>query len=137
MSNDPKAIVLRLEELWNTGNLSIADEVFASDFVNNDPSRPDVTDLDGYKTYVTDTRFAFPDFKVTIDDILAEEDKVAARYTVSGTHEKDFPGLPATGKKATWTGINIYRLSSGKIAEVWWSKDGLTMLQELGVIPAE
>jgi len=137
MSEDLKAIGHQLAELWNTGNLSIADEIFANDFVNHDPSRPEVTDIEGYKKYLTETRSGMPDFKVDIEDMVAEEEKLASRYTVSGTFQNDFFGIPATGKKATWTGINIYRFASGKIVEAWWNKDTLTMLQQLGVIPTE
>lgn len=72
-----------------------------------------------------------------IEDMVAEEEKLASRYTVSGTFQNDFFGIPATGKKATWTGINIYRFASGKKVEAWWNKDTLTMLQQLGVIPTE
>jgi len=137
MSEDLKAIGHQLAELWNTGNLSIADEIFANDFVNHDPSRLEVTDIEGYKKYLTETRSGMPDFKVDIEDMVAEEEKLASRYTVSGTFQNDFFGIPATGKKATWTGINIYRFASGKIVEAWWNKDTLTMLQQLGVIPTE
>jgi len=137
MSEDLKAIGHQLAELWNTGNLSIADEIFANDFVNHDPSRPEVTDIEGYKKYLAETRSGMPDFKVDIEDMVAEEEKLASRYTVSGTFQNDFFGIPATGKKATWTGINIYRFASGKIVEAWWNKDTLTMLQQLGVIPTE
>ena len=137
MSEDLKAIGHQLAELWNTGNLSIADEIFANDFVNHDPSRPEVTDIEGYKKYLTETRSGMPDFKVDIEDMVAEEEKLASRYTVSGTFQNDFFGIPATGKKATWTGVTIYRFDSGKIVEAWWSEDALGMLQQLGVIPTE
>jgi predicted ester cyclase len=78
-----------------------------------------------------------PDFKVVNEDMIAEGDKLVSRYTVSGTFQNDFFGIPATGKKATWTGVNIYHFTSGKIVEAWWHKDSLTMLQQLGVIPTE
>jgi len=137
MSEDLKAIGRQLVEVWNTGNLSNVDEIFANDFVNHDPTRPEVTDIESYKKYIDETRSGMPDFKVVNEDMIAEGDKLVSRYTVSGTFQNDFFGIPATGKKATWTGVNIYHLTSGKIAEVWWHKDSLTMLQQLGVIPIE
>lgn len=137
MSEDLKAIGRQLVEVWNTGNLSNVDEIFANDFVNHDPTRPEVTDIESYKKYIDETRSGMPDFKVVNEDMIAEGDKLVSRYTVSGTFQNDFFGIPATGKKATWTGVNIYHLTSGKIAKVWWHKDSLTMLQQLGVIPIE
>jgi steroid delta-isomerase-like uncharacterized protein len=137
MSEELKAIGRQLAEVWNTGNLSTADEIFASDFVNHDPSRPEVTDIESYKKYIAETRSGMPDFKVIIEDMVAEGDKLVSRYTASGTFQNDFFGIPATGEKATWTGVNIYHFASGKIVEAWWNKDTLTMLQQLGVIPTE
>ena len=78
-----------------------------------------------------------PDLKVVSEDMIAEGDKLVSRYTVSGTFQNDFFGIPATGKKATWTGVNIYHFNAGKIVEAWWHKDNLTMLQPLEVIPTE
>jgi steroid delta-isomerase-like uncharacterized protein len=137
MSEELKAIGRQLVEVWNTGNLSIVDEIFASDFVNHDPTRPEVTDIESYKKFIAETRSGMPDFKVVNEDMIAEGDKLVSRYTVSGTFQNDFFGIPATGKKATWTGVNIYHFTSGKIVEAWWHKDSLTMLQQLGVIPTE
>lgn len=130
-----EATTLRAEEVWNTGELTIADEVFAPDFVNHDPSAPEVTDLASYKGFVAMVRSGMPDFHVTIDDMVTEGDEVAARWTASGTHRGEFLGIPPTGKHATWTGIAIYRFADGKIVEAWWSKDTLGLLQQIGVIP--
>jgi predicted ester cyclase len=78
-----------------------------------------------------------PDIHVTIEDMIAEGDRLACRWECSGTHQVDFFGIPATGKKATWTGVTIYRFDSGKIVEAWWAEDALGMLQQLGIIPTE
>ena len=75
-----KAILLRAEELWNTGNMAISDEIFATDFVNHDPNVPEVTDLEGYKRFIVTTLTSFPDFHVTHEDMIAEGDKVAIRW---------------------------------------------------------
>ena len=130
-----KAILLRAEELWNTGNMAIADEIFATDFVNHDPNAPEVIDLEDYKKFIVTTRTGFSDFHVTLEDMIAEGDKVANRWTARGTHQGDLFGIPPTNKQATWTGISIYRFADGKIVEAWWSKDMLGLLQQLGVIP--
>ena len=129
-----KALVFRLGQVWNQGNLAVADEIFATDFVNHDPSRPDVTDLESYKAEVVNHRTAFPDFRVVLS-MVAEGNKVAARWTATGTHQGEFMGIPPTGKHMTWTGMNIFRLAGGKIVEVWWIYDTLALMQQLGVMP--
>ena len=75
-----KAIIIRLAELWNTGNLAIADDIFDADFINHDPNNPGITNLESYKGHVVAIRTAFPDFHVTINDLIAEGDKVAVRW---------------------------------------------------------
>ena len=129
-----KAMTSRVEELWNTGNLTAAEEIFSIDFINHDPLSPDVRDLETYKEYITRVRTAFPDFHVTVDDILAEGDKVATRWTATGTHQGELMGIPPTDKHATWSGMIIYRFDGGKIVEAWWAKDMYSLLMQLGVI---
>lgn len=137
MADDLKEIGRRLEELWNTGNLSMVDEIFSKDFVNHDPTRPEATDIDAYKKYVVETHSGMPDFKIIIEDMISEGNMLVSRYKAVGTFKNDFFGLTATGKEATITGINFYRFDSGKLVEAWWNKDSFTMLQQLGVIPTE
>ena len=137
MSKDLKDIINRSKEMWNTGNLNIVDEIYAKNFVNHYPFDPSVRDLESFKKFVTECRKGMPDLNVTIEDMIAEGDKLACRWVCSGTHKVDFFGIPATGKKATWTGVTIYRFDSDKIVEAWWSEDALGMLQQLGVIPTE
>ena len=130
-----KDVLNRIEVLWNTGDLEKIGDMFATDFVNHDPNAPDVNDLEGYKGFIVMTRTSFPDFHVTSEDIIAEEDKVVSRWTASGTHKGELFGIPPTGTKATWKGISIYRFADGKIVEAWWSKDMFSLMQQLGVIP--
>jgi len=130
-----KAIVLRAEEFWNTGNMAIADEVYSADFVNHDPTAPDVVDLESYKGFAAAVRAGMPDFHVTSQDMVAEGDKVAGRWTVTGTQTGELVGIPPTGIQARWTGITIYRFADGKVVEAWWSKDLQGALEQLGVIP--
>ena len=110
-----KAIISRLGELWNTGNLAIADEIFDADFVNHDPSDPKITNLESYKGYVAAIRTGFPDFHVTTEDLIAEGGKVVVRWIITATHQGEFAGIPATDIKATWTGMTIWRFAGGKL----------------------
>ena len=130
-----KALVVRLLEVHNQGNLAVADEVFATDFVNHDPSRPNVNDLESYKGWVVENRTVFPDFHVEIHYMVAEGDKVAACWTVTGTHQGEFMGIPPTGNQMTLTGMNIHRLAGDKIVEAWWIHDTLALLEQLGMMP--
>lgn len=78
----------------------------------------------------------FPDRNLTIDDVVAEGDRVVVRTTLSGTHQGEMQGIPATGNSVTQPSISIFRLANGKIAEGWFATDNLSMMQQLGVIPA-
>ena len=137
MSEDLKAIASRIEELWNTGDLSIADEIYSPKVVNHAPYVPNVEDLEGCKNCVSQIHTGIPDFQVKVEDLIAEDNKLVSRWVASGTHKGVFFGIPATGKKICWSGMTIYRFDSGKIVETWWNEDSLSMLQQLGVIPTE
>jgi len=130
-----KAILLRAEEFWNTGNMAIADEVYSTDFVNHDPTALDVVDLESYKGFAAATRAGMPDFHVTPEVIAAEGDKVASCWTATGTQTGELVGIPPTGIQARWTGITIYHIDGGKVVEAWWSKDVAGLLEQLGVMP--
>ncbi len=130
-----KAILLRAEEFWNTGNMAIADEVYSVEFVNHDPTAPDVGDLESYKGFAAATRAGMPDFHVTAEVIVAEGDKVASCWTATGTQTGELVGIPPTGIQARWTGITIYRCADGKVVEAWWSKDVAGLMEQLGVMP--
>ncbi|HBY95362.1 MAG: ester cyclase [Ardenticatenaceae bacterium] len=132
-----KAVIRRwIEEVINKQNLAVIDETHTSDSINHflPPGLPQGPA--GEKQLSTMFFSAFPDGKFTIEDLIAEGDKIAMRYTYRGTHKGDFQGIPPTGKQFTATGINILRFSGGKIAESWVSFDTLGLMQQLGVIPA-
>jgi len=135
VTEENKAIIGRLAELWNTGNLAIADEAFDADFVNHDPNNPEVTNLESYKGYVPAIRIGFPDFHVAADDLIAEGEKVAFRWTIIATHQGELMGMPATGIQVVWTGMTVAHFADGKVVEMWWAHDTLGMLTQLGVIP--
>ena len=127
-----KTIIRRLyDEFFNKGDLSIAGEIHAADFVYHEFGAPAVG-LEEYKKRNSVFFHALPDRKVLIEDLLAEGDKVVARATMRATQTGDLPNIPATGKPVTVTSIIIYRISQGKIAEEWESYDQLGMLKQLG-----
>ena len=137
MSEENKAIVRQQEEeLFTQGNLDAADEVYAPDYVGHDPSNPEeVRGLQAAKQAAADYRRAFPDLRVTVEDLIAEGDKVAARLRVRGTHLGDLNGIAPTGRRVDFTGIVMSRVEGGRIAEDWANFDDLGMMRQLGVIP--
>ncbi len=132
-----KAIVRRItEEIWNKGDFDLIDELIASHFVFHDPGVPmEVRGPDGYKQFVTIYRNAFPDVHLTIEDLIAEGDKVAYRWLATGTQKGDLPNIPATGKQISVAGMNIRHIEDGKVVEEHNIHDALGLMQQLGVIP--
>jgi steroid delta-isomerase-like uncharacterized protein len=137
VSEEIKALVRRQEEdLFSGGNLDVADEIYAPDYVGHDPSNPEeVRGLQAAKQAAADYRRAFPDLRVTVEDLMAEGDKVAARLRVRGTHLGDLNGIAPTGRRVDFTGIVMSRVEGGRIAEDWANFDDLGMMRQLGVIP--
>jgi steroid delta-isomerase-like uncharacterized protein len=121
------------EEVYNQGNIAYIDELSDPGFVSHDTGNP-THDREGVKQVVTAIRAAFPDVHFTADDILAEADKVAVRFTMRGTQQGDFMGIPATNKEIVVTGIDIVRFRDGKAAEHWHEWSGLELMQQLGVM---
>ena len=138
-TEENKAIARRLYETFNraisTGNMSLLDEVLAADGVDHNPAPGQAPGLEGVKQVFSQFLAAFPDLQFTVEDMIAEGDKVASRITTRGTHKGDFQGIPATGKQVTQTGIDIVRIAGGKVVERWGEFDNLGLLQQLGVIP--
>ena len=137
-AEENKAIVRRwVETAWNQGDLRQAESLYASDYVYHDPASPTaVRGIEGVKELVTMYRRALPDIHFTIEDMIAEDDKVVWRWTVRATHRGTLMGIPATGKPATVTGITLSRFAGGKWAEDYNIWDTLGLLQQLGVVPA-
>jgi steroid delta-isomerase-like uncharacterized protein len=130
-----KALIQRFyEEVWGRGHLEVADEVFAADYVRHDlrPTNPP-PGAEGQKQIAADFRAAFPDVHVTVDLVLAEGDLVAARWTMEGTNTGPWGKVPATGKHASFSGVNIYRFENGKVTEIWNHRDDMGLMQQLGV----
>ena len=138
LSETNKTLSRRLfEEVWNKGNLAVLNELIANDHVNSGPGTlPGLpTGPEGAKQFVMMYRNAFPDTHFTIDEQIAEADKVVTRWTAHGTHKGELLGIPATGKSSTVTGISVDRIVNGKIVESWGIFDQFGMMQQLGVIP--
>ena len=135
-AQENKANVRRLlEEPWS-GNYEVIDELVDENYIGYDPSSPEpLRGPDGVKEFVSMYRAGYSDARITVDDQLAEGDKVATRWTGQGTHDGELMGIPPTGKQVKVTGLTISRLANGKVVEEWTTWDTLGMLQKLGVVP--
>jgi steroid delta-isomerase-like uncharacterized protein len=133
MLEENKALERRAyEEIYNKKNMAAIAQFYSKDWVCH-PSLPGTpTDLEGMKQSSTLTSKAFPDMQVKLEDILAEGDKVACRWTATATHKGEFMGIPATNKQVTVTGIHIDRIAGGKIVESWNYSDMTDVMQQLG-----
>ena len=131
-----KAILRRAFDFWNTGDASAIDQLIAPDYVLHLGGRPDVTGIDAYRGFYAVYRNAFPDQRWTVEDEIAEGDKIVARWTLRATHSGELMGIPPTGKEVMVTGISIARVANGKLAEGWVQSDILGLLQQIGAIPA-
>lgn len=139
MSEENKALARRVSgELYNSGGtLDAADDIYAPDVVAHDPNSPgDMHGPEGVKHFASAFGSAFPDRQSTVEDQIAEGDKVVTRYTFSGTHQGEFLGIPPTGNRVQMTGMYLSRISGGKIVEEWNIYDLLGLMQQLGVSPA-
>ena len=138
MSTEQNKATVRqmVEEVFNRGNVSRVDEFLAPDFVEREELPPGMPrDREGVKQLTAVLHSAFPDFKATIDDIVAEGDKVVIRMTWRGTHKGEFMGVPPTGKSVSFGVIDIIRVAGGKGVEHWGQMDSMSLMQQLGAIP--
>ena len=139
MSEENKAIVRRVidEVLNGKGNLDVADELFAPDYVgHNLASSEDTRGPEGVKGFASMFRSAFPDIHFSVEDQVTEGDKVVTRWRGSGTHQGDLFGIPPTGNRVSFVSITINRIEGSKVAEEWQIFDALGMMQQLGAIPS-
>ncbi len=136
-AQENKALVRRfVDEVQSGGNIDAIDELCSPEFVNHSAPPGVPSNTEGVKQVTAMFRQAFPDSYFTVEDMIAEGDKVATRKTFHGTHQGEFMGIPPTGKQVTFTGIHIFRIAGGKVAEHWLEVDTLGLLQQLGAIPA-
>jgi predicted ester cyclase len=134
---DAKKIVRQLlEEPWK-GSMDVIDEYVAPGYVGHDPSEPEpIRGPEGFKAQIQKYLAGFPDGRITVDDQIAEGDKVASRWTGRGTNTGEIAGIGATGKEITVMGLTISRIEGGQVVEEWQTWDTLGMLVQLGAVPA-
>ena len=134
MSEQNKAHIRRvIEQIYNRGDLDAVDEVAAGDLVIHAASQ-DIHGREGARQYVASLRTGFPDLHFTIEDQIAEGDRVVTRWTARGTHRGEFQGVPPTGREISLTGADIDRIVGGKIVECWANVDELGLMRQLGAL---
>jgi len=120
----------------NKGDMAVVREIFDTKYVHHDPANRDpIGGVADVERHISSLRGAFPDIHFNVESEVAEADDVVVRWSATLTHQGDFFGIPPTGKSATITGVNCWRLSGGKAVEGWVSRDDLGLFQQLGVIP--
>jgi steroid delta-isomerase-like uncharacterized protein len=135
MSEQNKTLARRwFEDIFSRGNLDAANEILSADFVDH-LTREDERGLEELKAYVTIYRAAFPDIQDTLEQIVAEGDKVVVRWTSRGTHQGEFMGVAPTGRHVTFTGMRLFRIAENKIAESWVNIDEQGLQEQLGTAP--
>jgi predicted ester cyclase len=135
-AQENKAIVRRLyEEAISQDKPEVLDEIMSPDIIDHAPFPQQAPGLDGFKGVFTLMVSAFPDYQSTVEDQIAEGDKVVTRFSSQGTHQGEFLGVAPTGNRVSVTGIDIDRVEEGKIVEHWSEADLLGMMTQLGVIP--
>jgi steroid delta-isomerase-like uncharacterized protein len=139
-AEENKAVVRReMQELFSRGgDLDAAEEIYASDYVGHEPTTGDIQGIEAVKQFAATYREAFPDLETTIEDQIAEGDKVVTRFRGRGTHQGETEDFgPATGNRFEITGITIERFSESKIVEDWTNFDALGLMQQLGLVPEQ
>jgi steroid delta-isomerase-like uncharacterized protein len=130
------AIVRKFFEVGpSQGDLAAADALLHPEFSLHTPLPTPGPGIEAMNNVIITCRAAFHGLQVTVDDIMAEGDKVTARFTARGVHNGEFMGLPPTGKAITMTGIEIFRIKEGKIAELWGEANLMGLMQQLGILP--
>jgi len=132
-----KALVRRCIEELDKGNWPLFNEIHAPNFVYHGPASAKPLTREELEQFIRMLYAAFPDLHHTIEDMIAEGDKVVGRFSISATHKGDFQGIPATGKKVTLTVTIIFRIAGGKIVEAWEEADMMGLMRQLGAIPAD
>ena len=133
MTTPNKAIVRRyFTEVLTAGNLELIDTLIAQDYVSHYPAGYELGGgPEDVRQIVSSVRRAFPDVHFTVEDLIAEGEKVVCRWTFQGVQEEDFMGIPASGRKATVMGIAIYRVVNKQIVEAWFTWDALGLMRQL------
>ena len=136
MAEDLKQLSQRFYDAVNVGDMDSAMSLVADDFRDHEEFPGISSDRDGVRQFFEMMRSAFPDFRIDVEDMLVEGDKVAVRMQMSGTHQGEFLGMPGSGQRFSTTGIDIVRVVDGKAVEHWGATDTLAMMQQLGAMSA-
>ena len=132
-----KALARRFYEELNKRNLGVLDELCAANYVDHHPGGVEIHGPEELRQMMTGFFTAFPDLRFTVEDLIAEGDKVVARWTSQWTHRGDLQGIAPTGKEGATTGIAILRIVGGKLVEEWAQMDMLGLMQQIGAIPSQ
>jgi len=134
--DENKALAIRyFQEVWEQGDFALEDQLLAPDYVDHNAAPGFPPNRTGHHQFLVHFRAAFPDVRYTMDDLIAEGDRVMDRWTVHATHLGEFLGIPPTGKAVTFWGIDILRIVNGRITDIWHLEDQLNVLQQLGIVP--
>ncbi|HJU27625.1 MAG TPA: ester cyclase [Candidatus Binataceae bacterium] len=136
MSEENKALVRRFIDFINKDNQAPIDEFFAPNYTYHNPAFPEVSDLAAIKQFNAAAYSAFPDIRFTLEDMLAEGDRVVYRYSARGTHKGEFLGVAPTRKQVTIAGTVISRIAKGRFQEDWENADDLGLMRQLGLAPS-
>jgi steroid delta-isomerase-like uncharacterized protein len=134
--SDNIGIITRFELAFRAGDLAAIDEFGDPGLVDHNPAPDHEPTLAGFKEKVAYFKAIFPDLKEDLQDIIASGDTVATRWVITGSQQREFMGIPASGQTIRVEGMNFYRLNDGRVTDVWTQFDGVAMLQQLGAIPA-
>ncbi len=137
MAEEENKIIARRfnDEVWDGGDEAALEELLAEDVVDHGAIPGQSPGREGHKYQLALFRSAFPDLRVTSEDIFSEGDKVAYRWTGRGTHQGELLGIPATGNDVTFRGIDVLRIEGGKVVERWSEYNALEAMQQMGVLP--
>ena len=130
-----KAMYRRLIQELDNGNFEIIDELCAPEFISHFPGSPKPRNREEHKQVIRSFYTAFPDLRHTIEDLIAEDDRVVIRVTDRGTHEGEFLGIAPTGKEVAFSAIGVARVADGKFVETWVDLDWASIFQQIGTVP--
>ena len=136
-AHENKALYRRwFDDVVGRRDAELAEELLAPDYRLHFPGMTGPLDREGHLRLLQAFWAAFPDWQETVEDVVAEGDRVVIRVTGRGTHEGTFQGIPPTGRQVTATGVGVARIAGGRIAETWAAYDALGLLQQLGAVPS-
>jgi steroid delta-isomerase-like uncharacterized protein len=137
MSEENKVLTRRFYEGVSAGDLSVVDELVADDLVEHEEFPGIPSTKDGVRQFFAMFRAAFPDMRMEAHEMVAEGDLVSARFVFTGTHQGEFMGVPATGKRVEVEGFDLVRFRDGQATEHWGQMDAMALMQQLGAVPEQ